>query len=193
MKRGTPSLVAEAFSRCQSAGLPSCHRDVGQMLAVLAAHLRHGARVLELGTSGGVGTAWIASGLLSRTDVSVVTVERDTRIANIAACVGFPSFVDMRTGDSLALLAEADRYDLIFADAPRGKWDGLELTINALAPAGMLVVDDMNPIHGISGEHRDKLDFVRSTLMNCPLLLSIEMRLGSGIILSTRHRKGGLA
>jgi len=67
-----PALVAAATSRARSAGFGlSCEPAVGRLLAVLAAHLPAGARVLELGTGAGVGTAWITWGLLPRTDVTV--------------------------------------------------------------------------------------------------------------------------
>ena len=73
-----PSLVREATARARRAGFSlSCDPAVGQLLAALAAHLPAGARVLELGTGTGVGTAWIASALLPRTDVTVLTVEKD--------------------------------------------------------------------------------------------------------------------
>jgi len=75
---GEPPLVEAAGARARRAGFPfSCDPVVGRLLAVLAAHLRGGARVLELGTGTGVGTAWIVSGLLPRTDVTVLTVEHD--------------------------------------------------------------------------------------------------------------------
>lgn len=191
MKHALPPLVAAAIRNCESAGLPHCHHAVGQMLAVLTAHLRPRARVLELGTSAGVGTAWIASGLLPRTDVSITTVEHDRRIAQIAAGTGFPSFVDIRLGDSLALLPQLGMFDLIFADTARGKWESLDLTIAALQPAGMLIVDDMNPIPGMKSDRRNSLSQVRTMLMNSDLLLSTEARLGTGIILSTRRSLNG--
>ncbi len=63
-----PALVAAATGRARSAGFQfSSEPAVGQLLAVLAAHLPAGARVLELGTGTGVGTAWIPCGLLPRT------------------------------------------------------------------------------------------------------------------------------
>ena len=55
-----PSLVREATARARRAGFPlSCDPAVGRLLAVLAAHLPAGARVLELGTGTGVGAAWL--------------------------------------------------------------------------------------------------------------------------------------
>ena len=83
-----PSLVAEATARARREGFSlSCDPAAGRrLLAVLAACLPAGARVLELGTGTGVGTAWIASALLPRADVTVITVEKDPAAAAVAAC-----------------------------------------------------------------------------------------------------------
>ena len=81
-----PPLVQDAVARAREAGFAlSCDPAVGLLLATLAAHLPAGARVLELGTGTGVGTAWITTGLLPRTDVTVVTVEKDPATAALAA------------------------------------------------------------------------------------------------------------
>ena len=45
----------------------------------------------------------------------------------------------------VARLIELSLFDLVFADAPGGKWTGLDSTISALNPGGVLVVDDMDP------------------------------------------------
>ena len=98
----------------------SCEPAVGALLAVLAGHLPEGSRVLELGTGTGVGTAWIVSGLLPRTDVTVVSVEKDPATA-AAASGDWPSFADLRCADALEVLGESGTFDLIFADAAGGK------------------------------------------------------------------------
>lgn len=73
-----PSLVLAAENRADEHGFEhSCERGVGEMLAVFAATTPPGGRILELGTGFGVGLAWILTGLGSRTDVEVVSVERD--------------------------------------------------------------------------------------------------------------------
>src|ERR1700740_1799387 len=109
-----PPLVAAAVARARQAGfLMSCDHAVGRLLAVLAAHLPAGARVLELGTGTGVGTVWIVSGLLPRTDVTVTSVEKDPGTATVAASGDWPSFVDLRRGDALEVLTEGGTFDLI--------------------------------------------------------------------------------
>jgi predicted O-methyltransferase YrrM len=183
-----PALVAAATDRARSAGFRlSCEPAVGQLLAVLAAHLPAGARVLELGTGAGVGTAWIACGLLPRTDVTVSTIEKDPQTAALAARGVWPQFVDLRVGDALDLHGEAGAFDLIFADAQGGKWTGLDRTIAALRPHGLLVVDDMTATPEWTAEQYAKQADVRQALLTSPLLTSVELDHGSGVILATRH------
>lgn len=164
----------------------SCVPAVGRLLAVLAAHLPADARVLELGTGTGVGTAWLVSGLRPRSDVQVITVEKDRHIAEKAASGDWPEFVDLRCADALEVLAEGGQFDLIFADAPGGKWHGLNRTIAALRPNGLLIVDDMTPAPEWSGEQYDHQVKIRENLLTSPLLTSVELDHGSGMILSTR-------
>ncbi|MQA84307.1 MAG: methyltransferase domain-containing protein [Streptosporangiales bacterium] len=185
-----PALVTAATERARSAGFPlSCVPAVGRLLAVLAVHLPPNDRVLELGTGAGVGTAWIASALLPRTDVTVTTVEFDPQTAAVAAQNDWPAYVDLRTGDALDLLNRLGSFDLIFADAPAGKWDGLDRTIAALNPHGLLVVDDMTPMADWTNEQRTRQDGVRRTLLTDPRLVSVEIDQGSGVILSTSRGK----
>jgi predicted O-methyltransferase YrrM len=188
MEATLPALVAAADSRARSAGFPrSCEPAVGRLLSVLAAHLPAGARVLELGTGAGVGTAWIVSGLLPRTDVAVTTVEKDPQTAALAAQGDWPGFVSLRHGDALEVLAEGCTFALIFADAQGGKSEGLDKTIAALNPHGLLVVDDMTPTPDWTRELRARQDWVRWTLFSSPLLTSVELSHGSGVILAARR------
>ena len=182
-----PVLVRAAADRAHQAGFAlSCETAVGRLLAVLAGHLPAGARLLELGTGAGVGTAWLVSGLLPRTDATVTTVEIDPRLAALAAKGDWPAFVRRRRGSALDVLAEEAGFDLIFADAPAGKWEGLDRTIAALRPHGLLIVDDMTPAPGWTAQQHVHAQRVRETLLTTPLLTSAELRHGSGVILSTR-------
>ena len=184
----TPPLVRQATSRARESGFPySCEPEVGRLLAVLAAHLPAGARVLELGTGTGVGTAWITSALLPRADVTVLSVEKDPQTAALAARGDWPGFVELRCADALAVLGEPGEFDLIFADAQGGKWQGLDRTIAALAARGLLVVDDMTATPQWDAGQRARQQEVRHALLASPLLTSAELGHGSGVILSTRR------
>ena len=157
------------------------------MLAVLAATTPPGGRVLELGTGFGVGLAWILTGLGSRTDVEVVSIEKDAeRVASLAA-IDLPDHASIVEGDIEASLPTLGQFELIFADAEVGKWTGLELTLAALAPQGLLLVDDMDPSRYDSEVDRLAVEDVRKVLMTDSRLASVELDVASGIILASRH------
>ncbi len=101
-----------------------------------------------------------------------------------------PAFVDLRTGDALGMVARPRAFDLIFADAPAGKWRGLDQTIAALRPGGMLVVDDMTPTPDWDDQQVIEQARVRRTLLAAPELTTVELAHGSGVILGTRHWDG---
>jgi len=124
--------------------------------------------------------------LLPRTDVTVTTVETIARRQHWPRG-DRPSFVSLRRGDALGLLAEGGTYDLIFADAPDGKWHGLDRTIAALGPHGMLILDDMTPMPGWPGAQRARQSRIRQALLTAPQLISAELGHGTGVILSRRR------
>ncbi|TMR17913.1 hypothetical protein ETD86_22580 [Nonomuraea turkmeniaca] len=187
MKDEMPEPVRAAVERARAAGFVySCEPAVGRLLATLAAGVREGGRVLEIGTGAGVGLGWLVSGLLPRTDATVTTIERDPGRAGLGG--DWPSFVDFRTGDALELLPGLGTYDLVFADAEAGKQMGLELTIAALNPRGVLVVDDMVPAPGTvwDAEFAGRQEAVRRTLLGHERLVAVDLPgHGSGIILAT--------
>lgn len=183
-----PEAVRLAAERAERAGFSmSCDPGAGRLLAVLAAAVPANGRVLELGTGTGVGTAWIVHGLRGRDDVEVVTVEIDAATAALAAQYRWPPWVGLRTGDALEVTRRAGRFDLIFADAQGGKWEGLDATVAALRPGGQLLVDDMTPGEFADEHHMRKTAEVRSRLLGHPDLISVEIAWSSGLILSTRR------
>jgi predicted O-methyltransferase YrrM len=82
----------------------------------------------------------------------VTSIEKDPQAAALAARGGWPPFVDLRVGDALEVLDEAGAFDLVLTDAQGGKWIGLDRTIAALRPPGLLVVDDMTATPGWTAE-----------------------------------------
>ena len=181
--------VADAKARAAGAGFAwSCDDAAGTTLSVLAAAVPPGGRILEIGTGAGVGLAWLVSGVGSRDDVEIVTVEQDPDTSALAAGADWPPWVRLVAGDVLGLLDGLGRFSLIFADAPAGKWTGLDRTIAAVAPGGVLVVDDMRPAGWGSAEHERQTGRVRATLLSHPDLTATELSVGSGLIVCARRR-----
>jgi demethylmenaquinone methyltransferase/2-methoxy-6-polyprenyl-1,4-benzoquinol methylase len=183
-----PLPVANAGELAAKAGFGlSCDPEVGRLLAVLAAAVPAGGRILELGTGFGVGTAWMIHGLAGRGDVELITVDHSAEQLTEAARAGWPTYVKILVGDAVESTAANGTFDLIFADAEGGKWDGLDVTIRALRPRGHLLVDDMTPPRFAHELHASKTAEVRQTLLNHPALLAVPIDWASGLILATRH------
>ena len=162
--------------------------DVGRVLAVLAAAVRRDGRVLEIGTGAGVGLAWIVEGLGDRDDVELVTIDIDKELVTaVAEGDDWPHFVRFEVGDALELIPALEPLDLIFADAAAGKWYGLDHTIDALAPGGVVVVDDMNPTQWADEEHERRTREVRAVLLQDARLIAAELDWASGLIIATRR------
>jgi predicted O-methyltransferase YrrM len=138
-----PERVARATGAAGRMGFTmSCEPGVGALLAVLSAAVPGGGRILELGTGAGVGTAWIVHGLAGRTDVEVVSVDNDEATASIVGQAAWPAYVRFVLGDAIEVTAKEGWFDLIFADAQGGKWDGLEVTLRALDLGVHLMTED---------------------------------------------------
>ena len=122
-------------------------RDTGQFLSVLVLATQ-ARRVLEIGTSNGYSTLWIADA--TRTiGGSVTTVECSEYKVGLArttfARSGLSSVIALLHDDAGRVLAGADSaaYDLIFLDSDRVEyprwWPDLS---RVLRPGGLLVVDN---------------------------------------------------
>jgi predicted O-methyltransferase YrrM len=106
-------------------------------------------RVLELGTSNGYSTVWLADAVAANSG-SLTSVELDpertTQAAQNLERAGLRAVVDLRiqdAGDTLRQ-SEDDEWDMIFLDAERpaytGYWPDL---VRVLRPRGVLAVDNV--------------------------------------------------
>lgn len=122
-------------------------RDTGEFLAVLV-RATAARRVLEIGTSNGYSTLWLASAAQA-IGGSVTTIElSDYKIAlttkNFARS-GLASFITSIQGDAgRALERTADSaFDFLFLDAERPEYPGWWPNVkHVLSPGGLLVVDN---------------------------------------------------
>ena len=181
-----PAEVNVAQQRAEQAGFAmSCEPEVGRLLMVLAAAVPLFGRVLEIGAGAGVGAAWLATGLESRPDVEAISVEVDADLVAPGRSETWPARVKLVEVDILDVLAKLGQFDLVFADAQSGEWQGLERTVQALRPGGILIVDDMHSPDD-SDEHPDHA--VRRARYDHQSLITAEFALGSGVMLATRKR-----
>ncbi|MFF5216633.1 O-methyltransferase [Micromonospora sp. NPDC000442] len=187
-RTAVPARVHRALTRASEFGFHgACEDPVGPLLATLAAAVPPNGRILELGTGTGVGTAWLAEGLGRRDDARLETVELDESLAAAVRADDWPATVTIHTGDAETLLPTLGRFDLIFADAVAGKWTGLDLTIDALAPGGLLLVDDMDLKRYTDPQHRAAVLRVEQTLADDPRLITARIAAGTGLTISTRR------
>ena len=122
-------------------------RDTGEFLSVLV-QATSARRVLEIGTSNGYSTLWLASAARV-TGGAVTTVE----IADYKVGLARQNFSRSGLASSIALVqddagrvlerASAAAFDLVFLDAERPEYPGWWLHLKrVLRPGGLLVVDN---------------------------------------------------
>lgn len=150
------SIAAEVFAagREYDAGqtnrldrLRNVEPDTAELLGVLVRATRS-RRILEIGTSNGHSTLWLADAAES-TGGRVQTLDIDPRRTELALAnlhrAGLDGLVECRTIGAAQALAEYpdDAWDLIFLDAERpeyaGYWPNLR---RVLAPGGSVLIDN---------------------------------------------------
>jgi predicted O-methyltransferase YrrM len=158
----------------------------GALLRLLAASKR-GGRMLELGTGTGLATAWLLDGL----DASgrLVSVDVDRVVQDVAR----EHLKDERLGFVLADGLDYVRaqppgsFDLIFADAWPGKYEGLDETLALLKRGGLYVVDDMLPQPNWPEGHQARVDALVERLASHPDLAAANLAWASGLIVAARR------
>jgi predicted O-methyltransferase YrrM len=121
--------------------------DTGEFLLLLVRALQ-ARRVLELGTSNGYSTLWLACAV-QPLGGNVTTIELLLRKAEMAranfARAGLDPWIKLQHADAGAFLKEQrpESFDLIFLDAERSQyaawWQELQ---RVLVPGGLMVVDN---------------------------------------------------
>jgi predicted O-methyltransferase YrrM len=189
-KRALPRALVRAYREAANHGYEraSCAPEAGWILASLASVVPKRGHILELGTGAGVGVAWIVHGLGTRHDVGVTSVDVSAEALDIARGMRLPEYVALVHGDGLRNVPDR-RYDLIFADAPAGKFQGFAKTLTRVRNGGVLVMDDMaSSDPGAFAGHGEALERVRSTLRRSRDFVVFEISDGRGVLVAMRRR-----
>ncbi len=190
-----PAPVARAKRRAVCDGaVRLCDDGVGRLLALQAAHLPSGARILEIGTGVGLGTAWLVTGLGARTDVGIVSVQVDGAPSGAARSERWPAYVRIDTADAATTLASHPGvFDLIVADASIASTPEAALTpdhvgaaVGAARPGGMLILF-CSAVRGGDSDH-GHLEALRHSVIHHPELLGVEVDSSGKVVIATRMR-----
>lgn len=163
---------------------------VGSLLAALAAS-KPGARILELGTGTGHGTAWLLAGMDARSTLD--TVDSDVRVVDVARRhLGADPRVCFHVMDGAVFLERAapHRFDLVYADAWPGKFTHLDEALALLRPGGVYVIDDLLPQPNWPEGHAGKVTTLLETIERQPGLTTVRMAWASGMMLVVRNAEG---
>jgi predicted O-methyltransferase YrrM len=155
--------------------------DTAQLLAVLVRAL--GAkRLLELGTSNGYSTIWLADAARS-VGGRVLSVDLDgARTAQAAKHLErtqLEEHVELRSEDAALTLGRAadETFDMIFLDAERpaypGYWPDL---LRVLRPGGLLAVDNVL-------SHAGEVQSFRALVAAEPTVTEATVPIGAGVLL----------
>lgn len=158
--------------------------DSARLLAVLVRALEP-RRLLELGTSNGYSTIWLADAARD-VGASVTSVDIDAaRIAQAEANLlraGLEGVVELRVEDAGQLLASSkeDQWDFIFLDAERPAYtDYWSDLVRVLAPRGLLAVDNVV-------SHADEVAVFRDLITNDDRVADAVAPTGAGVLLVVR-------
>jgi predicted O-methyltransferase YrrM len=157
--------------------------ETAELLGVLIRATR-AQRILELGTSNGYSTLWLADAA-EATGGAVTSVELDPERTSMAAAnlerAGLRA--ELRTADAGEVLAAANdqAWDLIFLDSERpayvSYWPDLLRTMRS--PGGLLVIDNVL-------SHVDEVAEVTGLIEREPSVTSSVVSIGAGVRLAVR-------
>jgi predicted O-methyltransferase YrrM len=159
--------------------------DAAALLSVICQAM--GAlRVLEIGTSNGYSTLWLARAVRDR-DGTVLSVDLDADTQRAAAAnlarVGLQQHVQLRCADGGHVLQELPdaSQDVVFLDAERSQYLGWWADpVRVLRAGGLLAIDNVL-------SHPDQVADVQALIEADPHLTSTIAPTGKGLLLAVKH------
>ena len=142
--------------------------------------------MLELGTGTGLATAWLLDGLDA--SASLTSVDIDPLVQEIAREALTDDRLRFVLADGLDYVREQapESFDLIFADAWPGKYEGLDETLALLRRGGLYVIDDMQPQPNWPDGHQARVDDLIGRLESRSDLVVTCVSWASGLIVGAK-------
>lgn len=166
--------------------MPSQART-GALLKVLAASKPSG-RMLELGTGTGLATAWLLAGMDEA--ARLVSIDNDARCQQVARDeLGDDPRVRFVLDDGFAFIRDAEQssFDLVFADAWPGKYEGLDDALALIRHGGSYVGDDMLPQLNWPEGHQARANALLADLEARDGWAVMRMAWASGLVIAVRR------
>jgi predicted O-methyltransferase YrrM len=165
--------------------------DTAALLAVLVRSIRP-VRMLELGTSNGYSTIWLADAAravgASLTSVDIDPERTASALENLRRA-GLEAHVELRSEDAARTLSTSldASWGLIFLDSERpayvSYWHDL---LRSLVPGGLLIVDNVV-------SHADELASFRALVAAEPSVIEALVPIGAGALLVVKSGAGAPA
>lgn len=182
-----PTALADLLEKTKALSFTMASEPkTGALLRVLTASKPAG-RVLELGTGTGVGTAWLLSGMDA--DSTLTTVDIDPKTQDIARqALGGDSRLTFVLEDAVDFLVRQQpaSFDLVFADALRGKFEGLDDALAVVKPGGFYIIDDLLPQPNWPDGHGEKIAPLIETLAAHLQFRIVPMAWASGLVVAVK-------
>ncbi len=164
----------------------SSDAQTGSLLATLTASKPNG-RLLEIGTGTGHGTAWILSGMDESSHLH--TIDTDENVVAVAEKhLGSDARVTFHliSAEEFIKQAQAESFDLIYADAIPGKFSYLDETLALLKPGGFYIIDDLLPQPTWLENHAPRVAALINELENRLELHCTKLCWSSGLMIATK-------
>jgi predicted O-methyltransferase YrrM len=183
-----PPALKRILARTAALGFDmSSEPRTGALLCALAAS-KPGGRLLELGTGTGVATAWLLCGMDAHS--KLISVDTNPEVQAVAReFLGEDQRLTLVLEDGLQFLQRQmpESYEFVFADAMRGKYDGLEACLRVIKPGGLYVIDDLLPQANWPTGRAEKVPVLVNQLANDERFAILPLAWASGIIVAAKR------